>query len=133
MEFSLAIILYLVTYTCQKSYDTDSFIIRNFFPFSSFQISLTFVSTEKDLGEVLSATSKVSVDWFGFGIALGIQYKDLKDIEGNYPRNVQRCRIEMLRSWISLGHATWTKLVETLRSQNEVSVAEDIEKNRFLI
>ena len=75
----------------------------------------------------------MSVNWFGFGLALGIQYADLKHIEENYTHDVKRCWIEMLKSWISLGLATWTKLVETLRDQKEGAVAEDIEKKRFLI
>ena len=84
--------------------------------------------TGKDLPEVLLSTHEV-VNWFTLGIFLRVDFKILKTIEYNHPRNLERCRQEMLMSWIDLGNAKWSVLVKVLCDVNEVAVAEKIVQN----
>ena len=41
---------------------------------------------------------------------------------------MNRCRQEMLMSWIRLGNARWDILVKVLQDVHEVAVAEQIKK-----
>ena len=59
-----------------------------------------------------------------------MDFKALKTIEYNHPHNLERCRQEMLMSWIDLGNAKWSVLVNVLRHDvNDVAVAENILQN----
>ena len=69
------------------------------------------------------------LDWFTLGIYLKVDYNVLKTIEKNHSSDLNRCRQEMLISWISSGNATWSILVKTLRDDmKEVAIAEKIEE-----
>ena len=70
------------------------------------------------------------------GLALGLRYEDLKDIEDAYPRNAIRRLKEVIALWLTnstnSNPATWQKLVDGVRRNNKAA-AEAIEKESKLI
>ena len=69
---------------------------------------------DSDLCDVLIATIS-ETRWFMLGVALHVEQHQLKRIKSNN-RDAQECQNDMLYSWISTGNATWSGLVEALRS-----------------
>ena len=67
------------------------------------------------------------LDWFTLGIYLKVDFNELKTIESDHHGNLMRCRQEMLMSWINIGNAKWSILVNVLHDLKEVAVAEIIE------
>ena len=67
-------------------------------------------------------------DWYMLGIALHVRRNVLEEIKDNH-RKIQHCRCEMVHLWISSGKATWSELVNALRSSivNNKQLAEEIE------
>ena len=62
------------------------------------------------------------------GVALNLEQHQLKRIEYDN-REAQKCQNDMLYSWISTGNATWSGLVEALRSPllDNQQLAQEIE------
>ena len=55
------------------------------------------------------------------GLALGVELKEIKKIETNFPRDVGRVWMEILQCWLdSSSSHTWTSLAQTL-IENELS------------
>ena len=78
--------------------------------------------------EVLSG-----VNWFGLGIQLGLKHSRLQDIEIDNPRDVSRCKIDMIAAWLKKkddvakkGGPTCKQLVEALRVIGEIGLSEEI-------
>ena len=95
-------------------------------------ISFDFITGEEDLDDVCEMLSDC-VDWFGLGVQLGLKYSRLREIEIERQRNVQRCRMDMIASWlgkedkvIKKGGPTWKQLIEALRVINEIGLGEKI-------
>ena len=65
-------------------------------------------------GEVMSARS----NWFNFGLELGLEVYELKEIERDNPHSTDRCFINCLEMWLRGSHQppTWSAVVEALRS-----------------
>ena len=80
-----------------------------------------------DLVPVLEATVEVT-DWYTLGLTLGLPVYVLETIrcEGETDR-----KRKMILKWIDTGVASWSSLVEALKSPliNKNGVAEQITKN----
>jgi len=60
-----------------------------------------------------NALQKV-IDWMSFGLNLGFEVEELQIIEGNYPKDLKRCRLEMLTEWRKKVTPTWSAVVQAL-------------------
>ena len=68
--------------------------------------------------EILSFLNNVT-NWFMLGIHLGVKRHKLKQIEVQHPRDIERCKLEMVVCWRqSDSTASWPKLKEALRKRN---------------
>ena len=68
-----------------------------------------------------------TIKWFGFGLYLGLSFNDLKIIEHNYPRDVEKCLTECLAKWLTDDiEATWDKLAIAAGEVGDTSVADYI-------
>ena len=64
---------------------------------------------ENELKEVTAA------NWFLLGVHLGIKSPKLREIEKDYPRDVWRCRFEVLDWWHrNAPDVSWEKLADAL-------------------
>jgi len=67
---------------------------------------------ENELREVTAA------DWFQLGIHLGIPRAKLREIERDHPRDVQRCKTEVLDWWHrNAREVTWDTLADALEKK----------------
>ena len=82
-----------------------------------------------DLVPVLEATVEVT-DWYSLGLKLGLPDHQLERIECD-GRNVQDRQRKMTLKWMDTGEASWSSLVEALKSPliNKNGVAEQITKD----
>lgn len=55
--------------------------------------------------------------WYSLGIQLGLAPGTLNNIEGNHPRDADRCKIDVLDWWLrNEQDATWEKLAHALEA-----------------
>ena len=66
-----------------------------------------------DLNDVLTETESASSQWFNLGLALGLNYDKLSDIEQKNKDN-QVCLREMLSSCLHLNNLSWASLCSRL-------------------
>ena len=73
------------------------------------------------------------VKWFDLGIQLGLKHSRLRDIEIENPRDVSRCKIDMIAAWLKKkddvakkGGPTCKQLAEALRVIGEIGLSEEI-------
>ena len=86
-----------------------------------------------DIVPVLRAIIEVT-DWYNLGLKLGIPHHQLERIRRDgYDENDHRRN--MISAWLETGHASWSSLVDALKSplktpliKTEVEVAEQIIK-----
>ena len=86
-----------------------------------------------DIVPVLTAVNEVT-DWYNLGLKLGIPHHQLERIrKGVHDENDRQCN--MISAWLDTGHASWSSLVDALKSplkspliKTEVEVAEQIIK-----
>ena len=70
---------------------------------------LTLSEVENELRDVTAA------DWFRLGVQLGIKTAKLREIETDHPRDVQRCKLEVLDWWLrNMPQVSWEKLANAL-------------------
>ena len=67
-----------------------------------------------DIVPVHEAVIEVT-DWFSLGLKLGIPYHQLERIRIDGHNEIARQR-NMILSWFETGHASWSSLVEALKS-----------------
>ena len=53
------------------------------------------------------------VEWFHFGLILGVPDHELTMIKIDNP-NVSLCKMQMLRTWIRMKRGSWSDVVEAL-------------------
>ena len=87
-----------------------------------------------DILPVLTAVNEVT-DWYTLGLKLGIDPYRLERIEKDGSDENARQR-KMILSWLETGHASWSSLVDALKTplktpliKTEVEVAEQIIKD----
>ena len=67
------------------------------------------------------------VDWYSLGIHLEIKPTELQEIQRNFPSDCNRCKIEMLSSWLkSCSQPTWDKVAQAALDAKEENVAKAI-------
>ena len=78
----------------------------------------------KNLSLELSMVS----EWQQLGIQLGLQFFRLHQIEQHFPRDIDRCIIEVVDLWLrSTPWASWRHIITALREMGDLTAAERIE------
>ncbi len=100
------------------------------YPSISPSSSNSVVLTENDIHSICEKLKSASKDWFNLGLALGVQFSELKNIEDQYYDNVRRLT-EVVGKRLESTHAkhpvTWPYICECLRSLKRDDVANEIE------
>lgn len=74
-------------------------------------------SGEHSLVTIVDTIHTLSAQWFNFGLALGLSYSKLRQIESNFQRDSLRCLTEMVETWLqNSSHPSWRTLTSALRS-----------------
>ena len=93
-------------------------IAYNMFACMYFIVILTNLELMFEDAQILSFLNHVT-NWFMLGIHLGVKRHKLKQIEVQHPRDIERCKLEMVFCWKqSDPTASWPKLKEALRERN---------------
>ena len=81
-----------------------------------------------DLPVVMKELIKVSAKWYDIGVHLGVCVDKLSDIK-KQDSDVNNCLRETLRIWLKTYPATWTHIVDALRTSTvgELRLAELLE------
>ena len=95
---------------------------------------------ESEVLELLKKFGFSEKRWFDLGLALGLSKDTLDAIKANHPQDTRQCLIECLSKWLkradnvdSKGGATRDSLSTGLRSINENTVAEKLDKESELM
>ena len=79
------------------------------------------------------------VEWNGLGLELGLKHSRLQEIEIDKRGKNSHCRRDMIAAWLrnskkdkvmKEGVPTWKQLIQALKNIGEISLSEDIEKQR---
>ena len=77
------------------------------------------------------------VDWIRLGLELGLKYSRLQKIEIKRLRDVPSCMRDMIAAWLGKkdkvmkeGVPTWKQLIQALKNIGEISLGEEIMKQR---
>ena len=86
-----------------------------------------------DHGDVLESVKEVDeFTWMDLGTLLGIRQHTLRQIQGKYRGCVERCKSEMLETWLqgekNAKEQTWSTLVIALKEMQRKDLAERIEQ-----
>ena len=76
-------------------------------------------SVKDSLKTVLNSISTLTADWFNLGVALGLSYDTLREIESNHRGEARRCQTEMVVAWLQMkdnSQPSWQSLVSALSS-----------------
>ena len=66
-------------------------------------------------------------NWYFLGLQLGVSGDELDEIERNYPRDNQMCKVKMFGTWLRVDtSATYEKLARALVVVGDRSLAEVI-------
>ena len=86
------------------------------------RITISIVSNHsgKDsLKTILDSISTLTADWFNLGVALGLSYDTLREIESNHRGEARRCQTEMVIVWLQMkdnSQPSWQSLASALSS-----------------
>ena len=65
------------------------------------------------------------LDWYLLGLQLGVSAHKLSVIQINYPRDNDRCKVEMFEAWLRVDtSATYQKLAKALVAVGKRNIAE---------
>ena len=68
--------------------------------------------------------------WHNLGIQLGVPVDELREIERNYPRDISRCRSEMLSYWFhNAKEQSWNVIADALEKIDHRKLANEIRRN----
>lgn len=88
-----------------------------------------------DLNDVLKRLTNFN-DWVKLGLALGLYMPTLDKIEKNRGSDLDRCKMDMLYSWLQKadnvegkGGPTWRQLISALEEINNKALANEISKS----
>ena len=71
---------------------------------------------EGSLIAIVNSISTLTTKWFNLGLALGLSYDTLKQIELEHPRDLSRCSTEMVVVWLhNTPQPNWQALTYALR------------------
>ena len=91
------------------------------------------ILNEDDLVDITDALEEggfTTSKWRRLGLQLRMKNDNLKTIETNYPKDVDRCLEECLVKWLKTGKATYTGLAEALKKMGEGTAANHISSCR---
>ena len=72
---------------------------------------------------------KSVLDWHSLGVHLDLKSHQLDTIEKNHHGDVERCKTEMLNSWLNNSTIpTWEAIVEALGPMEHGRVADEIQR-----
>ena len=94
-------------------------------------ITIYIVSNHSDtrsLRTILDSISTLTADWFNLGIALGLFFDTLREIESNHRGEARRCLTEMVIAWLQMkdnSQPSWQSLASALSSPsvNRIEIA----------
>ena len=66
-------------------------------------------------------------DWQELGLALGMEYSLLDNIDIGKGGDVEKCKTAMLHSWLETGRATKSSLLTALTEMGEDSIAAKLQ------
>ena len=67
--------------------------------------------------------------WFSFSVLLGVPKDELDKIEADYPKDIERCKIEIFNYWLSNELVpTWDHVAHALENAGRKVLAADIVK-----
>ena len=95
-------------------------------------IAVSNPSEEDNLRTIVDTVHTLTAKWFNFGLALGLSYSVLSQIERNHPRDSLMCLTEMITRWLcSNPQSSWRGLASALSSPsvNEFALAAKIAKD----
>ena len=97
-----------------------------------------YIGTD-DLNDVCKAVSDC-VEWNRLGLELGLKYSRLQKIEIKRLRDVPSCMRDMIAAWLGKkdkvmkkGRPTWKQLIQALKNIGEISLGEEIMKQRKVL
>ena len=97
----------------------------------SHKLFCSYVGTPT-IQQLLDALKKVE-NWFLFGVNLGVPVSQLKKIESNYPKDSDRCKLELLQYWLdSTLDSSWNKIVQALEKDDQLTLAAQIKHDHLL-
>ena len=76
-------------------------------------------SDEHSLRTISDSISTLTAEWFNLGVALGLSYVTLTEIESNHRGEAHRCQTEMVIAWLRKKdnvQPSWQALVSALSS-----------------
>ena len=85
-------------------------------------------SDERSLRTILDSISTLTAEWFNLGVALGLSYGTLREIDSNHRGEAHRCLTEMVGAWLKMkdnSQPSWQSLVSALSSPavNRIEIA----------
>ena len=105
-----------------------SFTFNRFLPLARFQVPFNarFSGTlnVKNLSSELSGI----FNWYQLGIKLGLQPSQLRQIEQEFPTDIDRCKTEVVDLWLrNTPGASWEHVITALGEMRDLATAERIE------
>ena len=88
-------------------------------------MSLAFLDTLHLLA--IKKSLRPLTDWQELGLALGMDFPFLDNINKNQGGDAEKCKAAMLHSWLETGKATKSSLVTALTEIDEDSIAAKIQ------
>ena len=83
-------------------------------------------------GNVLTALVNITKEWRNLGLALGIKFHTIEEIEANNSQDVKKCLAKVVDSWLggSGDQPSWSGLCNALRSElvKRTTVANEIQE-----
>ena len=67
----------------------------------------------------MDSISTIAEEWFNLGVALGLPYDTLRELETNYRGDARRCLTEMVIAWLQMkdnSQPSWRSLASALSS-----------------
>ena len=77
------------------------------------------LSDEHSPRTILDTISTIAAEWFNLGVALGLSYGTLREIESNHRGDARRCLTEMVMAWLQMkdnSRPSWQSLASALSS-----------------
>ena len=95
-------------------------------------LSILAAPAEPTLKELKVALKSVS-DWHSLGVQLNLKSHQLYTIDKNYHGDDERCKTEMLNSWLNNSTTpSWEAIVEALGLMEHGRVADEIQRKYII-
>eukprot|EP00731_Ephydatia_muelleri_P029984 Em0021g507a len=83
----------------------------------------------QDIPELKDLQNLEISDWFGLGLQLGLSEDDLKVIRDDFHQKTKVQRREMFSRWLRTSATpSYEKLIEALKEEGDIAVADELEK-----